>query len=360
MPRVPAARRVARAGRRRRSAPRSATRPTGAARCPASAIRRRGCSSPGSRPPRTAGNRTGRVFTGDRSGDWLFASMHRTGFANQPTSVSADDGLELRDAYVAAAVRCAPPANKPTPEERDRCLPYLERELALLDRVRVDRGARRLRLRSGRRACSPRAARRCRCRDRSSLTASKCRPSAFVVLGCFHPSQQNTFTGRLTEPMIDDVFLRARELAEAGTLDARDLRGRLLKGVYVPLITPFAADGSVALDAIDSSVPRVPRRRLRRASSPSAPPGSRTALEADEQRAVIDACAAACDERGAQLIVGAGTNNTAKTIAAVEALARHAGARRRADRRAVLRAPVGSRDRRALQGGRRREPGAAS
>ena len=88
-------------------------------------------------PAAHGGNRTGRVFTGDRSGDWLFGSLHRLGFANQATSVSIDDGLELRDAYVAAAVRCAPPDNKPTPAERDRCLPYLERELALLDRVRV-------------------------------------------------------------------------------------------------------------------------------------------------------------------------------------------------------------------------------
>ena len=88
-------------------------------------------------PAAHGGNRTGRIFTGDRSGDWLFGALHRTGYASQATSVRADDGLELRDAYVAAAVRCAPPANKPTPSERDRCLPYLVRELALLERVRV-------------------------------------------------------------------------------------------------------------------------------------------------------------------------------------------------------------------------------
>ncbi|MEX1009636.1 MAG: uracil-DNA glycosylase [Acidimicrobiia bacterium] len=164
-------------------------------------------------PAAHGGNRTGRVFTGDRSGDWLFGSLYRLGFANQPTSVSVDDGLELRDAYVAAAVRCAPPENKPTPVERDRCLPYLERELALLDRVRVvvvlggfayDAIARVLA------ACdSPLPV------PRPKFTHGLVvRTARFVVLGCYHPSQQNTFTGRLTEPMIDDVFRRARELAQ--------------------------------------------------------------------------------------------------------------------------------------------------
>jgi uracil-DNA glycosylase len=164
-------------------------------------------------PAAHGGNRTGRVFTGDRSGAWLFGSLHRLGFANQPASVSADDGLELRDAYVAAAVRCAPPQNKPTPAERDRCLPYLERELALLDRVRVvvvlggfayEAFARVLA------ACdSPLPVPRPKFAHGLEVPTERC-----VVLGCYHPSQQNTFTGRLTEPMIDDVFRRARELAD--------------------------------------------------------------------------------------------------------------------------------------------------
>ena len=159
-------------------------------------------------PAAHGGNRTGRVFTGDRSGDWLFASMHRTGFANQPTSVSADDGLELHDAFVAAAVRCAPPANRPLPEERDNCLPYAREELSLMPQVRVI-------------VCLGAFAWDAACR----LYGVKPRPrfghgaehrvpdGGPVLLGCFHPSQQNTFTGKLTEPMMDTVFLRARELA---------------------------------------------------------------------------------------------------------------------------------------------------
>jgi uracil-DNA glycosylase len=161
-------------------------------------------------PAAHGANRTGRVFTGDRSGDWLFASMHRTGFANQPTSVTVDDGLALTDAWVAAAVRCAPPANKPTPEERDRCLPYAREELELLDRVRVIvcLGAfawdAALRILDG----------GVRPRPRFGHLA-EAEVAGRVLLGSFHPSQQNTFTGKLTEPMTDAVFVRARELAEA-------------------------------------------------------------------------------------------------------------------------------------------------
>jgi uracil-DNA glycosylase family 4 len=165
-------------------------------------------------PAAHGGNRTGRVFTGDRSGDWLFAAMYRAGLANQPTSVSRDDGLRLHDAWVAAAVRCAPPANRPTPEERDNCLPWTERELALLPRVRVI-------------VCLGAFAWDAALRVRAALGDPAPRPrprfghgaeapgERWTLLGCFHPSQQNTFTGRLTEAMLDAVFVRARELAES-------------------------------------------------------------------------------------------------------------------------------------------------
>jgi uracil-DNA glycosylase len=165
-------------------------------------------------PAAHGANRTGRIFTGDRSGDFLYASLFRTGFANQPTSVSADDGLELADLSVTAAVRCAPPANKPTPDERDTCLPYLRRELDLFDRVRVIvvlgafayEAVGRVLAAAG----SPLPVPRPRFTHGVEVLTARA-----LVLGCFHPSQQNTFTGKLTEPMIDEVFLRARELAEA-------------------------------------------------------------------------------------------------------------------------------------------------
>ena len=160
-------------------------------------------------PAAHGGNRTGRIFTGDRSGDWLYASLHRTGFANQPHALHRDDGLRLEGAWVAAAVRCAPPANKPLPAERDNCLPYAAEELALLREVRVvvclggfawDAALRLL-------------ATGARPRPRFGHAAEHDLPDGRVLLGCYHPSQQNTFTGRLTEDMIDAVMWRARELA---------------------------------------------------------------------------------------------------------------------------------------------------
>jgi uracil-DNA glycosylase family 4 len=165
-------------------------------------------------PAAHGANRTGRMFTGDRSGDFLYGSLFRTGFANQPTSTARDDGLVLHDAAVTAAVRCAPPANKPSPEERDACLPFLERELELLDRVRVIVVLGAFAYEAMGRALAAIGAPLPRPRPRFTH-GLEVETDRAVVLGCFHPSQQNTFTGRLTEPMIDDVFLRARALAEA-------------------------------------------------------------------------------------------------------------------------------------------------
>ena len=166
-------------------------------------------------PAAHGGNRTGRIFTGDRSGDWLFAALYRAGYANQPTSVRRDDGLTLRDAWICAAVRCAPPANKPTPAERDTCLPYAVRELELLGSARVIvclgafawDAALRILVALGQERIRPRP----RFGHGAEVTVGR-----FTLLGSFHPSQQNTFTGRLTEEMLDDIFARARELSDEG------------------------------------------------------------------------------------------------------------------------------------------------
>ncbi len=157
-------------------------------------------------PAAHGGNRTGRMFTGDRSGDWLYGSLHRTGFANQPTSRHPDDGLRLDDVYISAAVRCAPPANKPTPEERDACRPYLEQEIALLNRVKVMvplggfAWEALLRILDVHPPKPPFG------------HAVEAVVGPHTLIGCYHPSQQNTFTGRLTEAMLDAVFTRARRL----------------------------------------------------------------------------------------------------------------------------------------------------
>ncbi|MEE6257550.1 uracil-DNA glycosylase [Plantactinospora sonchi] len=166
-------------------------------------------------PAAHGGNRTGRIFTGDRSGDVLFAALHRAGLANQPTSVAADDGLELRHTRIAAAVRCAPPDNKPTPAERDTCAPWLHREIELIRptlRVVVTLGAfawaawwPTLRQVYGVRPPTPRPV--------FGHGAHWSCDAVPQVLGCYHVSQQNTFTGRLTPTMLDEVFARARSLA---------------------------------------------------------------------------------------------------------------------------------------------------
>jgi uracil-DNA glycosylase len=165
-------------------------------------------------PAAHGGNRTGRIFTGDRSGDWLFAAMHTAGFANQPTSERRDDGLRLSGAYVAAVVRCPPPANRPLPVERDNCLPYLVRELELLERARVLVALGSFAWAGALRALALRGAEIPRPRPRFAHGA-EAEVGGYVVIGSYHPSQQNTFTGKLTEPMLDAVFARAREVAEA-------------------------------------------------------------------------------------------------------------------------------------------------
>ena len=156
-------------------------------------------------PAAHGANRTGRMFTGDRSGDFLYAALYRRGYANQPHARSLDDGLTLRDVYIAAPVKCAPPQNKPTPAERDTCAPYLARELALLTRARAflvlgqfgyQVLARTLGLRS---------------RPRFGHGVEAELPDGRALLCSYHVSQQNTFTGRLTEEMLDSVLVRARE-----------------------------------------------------------------------------------------------------------------------------------------------------
>jgi uracil-DNA glycosylase family 4 len=164
-------------------------------------------------PAAHGGNRTGRVFTGDRSGDWLFGALYRAGFANQPISTHRGDGLQLNDCYVSACVRCAPPGNRPTPDERDACLPYLIEDLRLLRRLRViiclgafawDGALRAVRASGVQPSPRPRF-----------THASESDLGLYVLLGSYHPSQQNTFTRRLTKAMFDRIFRRARHLLAA-------------------------------------------------------------------------------------------------------------------------------------------------
>jgi len=159
-------------------------------------------------PAAHGGNRTGRVFTGDRSGDWLYRALHRAGYANQPNSDHRDDGLRLTGAYVAAAVRCAPPGNRPTTEERDNCLPYLERELKLLKAVRVilPLGVFAYLVVSRLTGLRP--------RPRFGHGVEARLSDGRIVVCSYHPSQRNTFTAKLSQEMFDAVFRRARQLAK--------------------------------------------------------------------------------------------------------------------------------------------------
>ena len=161
-------------------------------------------------PAAHGANRTGRMFTGDRSGDFLYRSLHRAGYANQPTSTSRDDGLELTGVYITAPVKCAPPQNRPTTQERDNCRPWIDAEVELLSEVRVIVAlggfgfGEALRMFGGASI---------RPRPKFAHGAEVELPDGRILVGCYHVSQQNTFTGRLTEQMLDDVFVRTRELA---------------------------------------------------------------------------------------------------------------------------------------------------
>jgi uracil-DNA glycosylase family 4 len=161
-------------------------------------------------PAAHGANRTGRMFTGDRSGDFLYASLYRCGFANRPTSIHRNDGLRLLDVYITAPVRCPPPANKPTPGERDECRPFMERELALLPNLRVVicLGQFGWNVLSSMLDLRP--------RPRFAHGAEVALPGDRTLLGCYHVSQQNTFTGKLTPAMLDGVFRRAAALCGSG------------------------------------------------------------------------------------------------------------------------------------------------
>jgi len=183
-----------------------------------------GCGDPAARlfvvglaPAAHGGNRTGRVFTGDSSGDWLYAALFRHGFASQPASLSRDDGLELLDCYVAAAARCAPPENRPTPREFANCGPYLATELGLLARVRVIVALGQLAHDALLRALGWRGGRGAPSRPRFAHGAEALLPGGIVLVDSYHPSRQNTNTGRLTGEMWDAVWARARQLVEGGT-----------------------------------------------------------------------------------------------------------------------------------------------
>ncbi len=170
-------------------------------------------------PAAHGANRTGRIFTGDRSGDWLYRSLHKFGFANQPVATGKDDGLRLHDCFISAALRCAPPQNKPTAEEKNNCLPYLAQEFNLLARVSVIVALGRIAYDTIFRVYRE-VGQRSRPKDATfGHNAELLLHNGVTLIASFHPSQQNTFTGRLTEPMFDSVFARARQLLEQSRPD---------------------------------------------------------------------------------------------------------------------------------------------
>jgi uracil-DNA glycosylase len=163
-------------------------------------------------PAAHGGNRTGRMFTGDRSGDWLYGALHTAGFANQPESVHRDDGLKLTDCYITAAVRCAPPANKPAAIEFARCRPYLIQELKLLKNIRVVIALGKIAFDSFLAAHQENGGKVPRPRPRFGHGASVVLPDSVTLIASYHPSQQNTFTGKLTRPMFQAVFEHATRI----------------------------------------------------------------------------------------------------------------------------------------------------
>ena len=162
-------------------------------------------------PAAHGGNRTGRMFTGDRSGDWLYRALHAAGFAGQPHSISRDDGMRLKDCYITAAVRCAPPGNKPLPEEFDHCRPFLAEELRLLKQVRVVVALGRIAFEGYLKACRELGHDMPRPRPAFGHGQVHRLPWGVTLIGSYHPSQQNTFTGRLTKRMLESIFATARK-----------------------------------------------------------------------------------------------------------------------------------------------------
>lgn len=163
-------------------------------------------------PAANGGNRTGRIFTGDRSGDWLYGTLHDFGFCNQPTSVHLDDGLQLKDCYICAAVRCAPPDNKPLPQEFERCRPYLVRELQLLKQIRVVVALGKIAFDSFLKAYQENGGVVPKPRPQFGHGSIAQLDHGLTLLGSYHPSQQNTFTGKLTRKMFESVFANARRI----------------------------------------------------------------------------------------------------------------------------------------------------